>query len=526
MKRVITVCLVLCSFLLLQTQRTLAQEVLPVGDEYGKDTESAVYVKKDVEEDPLTEGQPTNSTANNLIDLEKLRLKEHGTIKAEIEDQSSISATLQSKESLSEESSQSQGSSSSEGQLEESIDADISHSNDTDSKSELEGAISTDISQSNDSETEAELKDKIGEAAAKVPATEMETVIKENLESSQPVAEAIESGIITTTVAENQLEDLVSTETQPELTTLADEDTSTTLPTASNEVEDLEISTAENESDVTDEPLENNTEQKTTEAVTEIADTTTTTPVAATESPCTEPGTYAVEDNCRAFISCKPTANNQLIKAQTACPTGQAYNSALLRCSRDLSPCADALRCIQEGTFADPQDNSSYYWCVASRLTDAYHIYHIQCGNGQIYTHELGKCFVDMTNLQDLPLNYELYMSKSPDEECVREEVKVLRAEEKAKLKEAKLREKIRKKYEKELLKKAAKAAKEQAKLLGISLEDETPFNCVEEGSFAAAADSFFDYFICVNKKDKYKAVGMKCVDGQSFSTTQNVCTP
>ncbi|XP_049311463.1 uncharacterized protein LOC105233603 isoform X3 [Bactrocera dorsalis] len=488
MKRVITVCLVLCSFLLLQTQRTLAQEVLPVGDEYGKDTESAVYVKKDVEEDPLTEGQPTNSTANNLIDLEKLRLKEHGTIKAEIEDQSSISATLQSKESLSEESSQSQGSSSSEGQLEESIDADISHSNDTDSKSELEGAISTDISQSNDSETEAELKDKI--------------------------------------VAENQLEDLVSTETQPELTTLADEDTSTTLPTASNEVEDLEISTAENESDVTDEPLENNTEQKTTEAVTEIADTTTTTPVAATESPCTEPGTYAVEDNCRAFISCKPTANNQLIKAQTACPTGQAYNSALLRCSRDLSPCADALRCIQEGTFADPQDNSSYYWCVASRLTDAYHIYHIQCGNGQIYTHELGKCFVDMTNLQDLPLNYELYMSKSPDEECVREEVKVLRAEEKAKLKEAKLREKIRKKYEKELLKKAAKAAKEQAKLLGISLEDETPFNCVEEGSFAAAADSFFDYFICVNKKDKYKAVGMKCVDGQSFSTTQNVCTP
>ncbi|XP_018790877.1 PREDICTED: uncharacterized protein LOC108970146 isoform X1 [Bactrocera latifrons] len=476
MKRVITVFLVLCSFLLLPTQRTLAQEVLRVGDEYGKDTESPVSVKQDVEEDPLTEGQPTNSTADNLIDLEKLRFKE--------EDQSSISATLQSKESLSEESSQPQESSSSEGQLEGSID----QLNDSDSKSELEGAISADISQSNDSETAAELKD--------------------------------------TTVPQDQLEDLVSTETQTELTTLADGDISTTLPTASNELEDLEVSSAQDESDVTDEPLENNTEQKTTEAETEIADTTTTTPVAATESPCTEPATYAVENDCRAFISCKPTATNQLIKTQMACPTGQAYNPALLRCSRDLSPCADALHCVQEGTFADPQDNSSYYWCVASRLTDAYHIYHIQCGNGQIYTHELGKCFVDMTNLQDLPLNYELYMSKSPDEECVREEVKVLKAEEKAKLKEAKLREKIRKKYEKELLKKAAKAAKEQAKLLGISLEDETPFNCVEEGNFAAAAESFFDYFICVNKKDKFKAIGMKCVDDQSFSTAQNVCTP
>ncbi|XP_050330570.1 papilin isoform X1 [Bactrocera neohumeralis] len=526
MKRVITVFLVLCSFLLLSTQRTLAQEVLPVGDEYGKDTESTVYLKQDVEEEPLTEGQPKNGTANNLIDLEKLRLKESGTNNAEIEDQSSISATLQSKESLSEESSHPQEFSSSEGQLEGSIDADISQSNDSGSRLQLEGAISADISQSNDSEIEAELKDKIGETAAKILATEIEAAIKENLESSQSVAEVIENEIITTTVAAEQLEGLVSTETQPEFTTLMDEDISTTLPTTSNELEEPEVSTTQDESDVTNEPLESSTEQKTTELDTEDTDTTTTTPVAVTESPCAAPGTYSVENNCRAFISCKPTATNQLIKAQTDCPTGQAYNPALLRCSRDLSPCADALRCIQEGTFADPQDNSSYYWCVASRLTDAFHIYHIQCGNGQIYTHELGKCFVDMTNLQDLPLNYELYMSKSPDEECVREEVKVLKAEEKAKLKEAKLREKIRKKYEKELLKKAAKAAKEQAKLLGISLEDETPFNCVEEGNFAAAAESFFDYFICVNKKDKYKAVGMKCVDGQSFSTAQNVCTP
>nr|XP_014088010.1 uncharacterized protein LOC106616071 [Bactrocera oleae] len=516
MKRAITVFLVLCSFLLLLTPRTLAQKVLPVDDEYGKDTESTVFVKQDVE-----------GLSNEELLRKAVEIETSGTNDVEIEDQSSISTVLQSKESLSEELSQAKGSSSSESKLQGAIDVEVSRSDDSESELELESAISEDISQSNDSEAEADFKGKAGgEAASKIPATKIEAEIEGNLEYSQSGAKVNENEIITITVAEKELEDLVTTETKPALTTLVDGEISTTIPSASNELEETEINTTQNESDITEEPVENNTATETTELEIANADAATTTPVVATESPCTEPGTYAAENNCRAFISCESTVINQLIKAQTPCPTGQAYNPALLRCSRDLSPCADSFRCELEGTFANPDDNSSYYWCVASRLTDAYHIYHIKCGNGQIYTHELGKCFADMTNLQDLPLNYELYMSKSPDEEYVREEVKVLKAEEKAKLKEAKLREKIRKKYEKELLKKAAKEAKEQAKLLGISLEDETPFNCVEEGNFAAAAESFFDYFICFNKKDKFKAVGMKCADGQSFSTAQNICTP
>lgn len=592
----------------------MAQEVLSVGDEYGKDTELTVVVEKDVEgnfknqffiitllcinlktvrnilEDSPIESHTTSSTTNNLADLEKLnkelpnentpetmsitneenainsvngitsdsefaqtsnplvRLKvqqgllpeavdveKSGTntdIKIEGQYQSLVSEVSQSKVSLSE-GILPKDASSSESKLRGTTDVEISRLNDAETETEFVGAISEDISQSNNSENEAELEDKIGEelSASKITAAEMEADIEGDLKYSKSVAEVIENEIITTAVAAEKLEDLVTStkESIPAYTALVDEAISTAIPSASNEQEEAEVNTTQSESDVTMKRMENNTQHE-TEGITELEDenveTTTTTTVAATESFCTEPGTYAKENDCRIYINCTPTTTNLLIRAIMPCPTGQAYNPALLRCTRDLSPCADAFSCEMEGTFADPHDNASYYWCVASRLTIAYHIYHIKCGNGQIFTHELGKCFVDMTNLQDLPLNYELYMSKSPDEECVREEVKVLKAEEKAKLKEAKLREKIRKKYEKELQKKAAKEAKEQAKLQGISLEDETPFSCVEEGDFAAAAESFFDYFICQKKKDKFRAIGMKCANGQRFSTAQNICTP
>ncbi|XP_004535392.1 uncharacterized protein LOC101461053 [Ceratitis capitata] len=300
-------------------------------------------------------------------------------------------------------------------------------------------------------------------------------------------------------------------------TTSAAEETTTEVTTISNDesVTEMPKIIAENQDIITETP-----ETNSDETVTASAEPTTA-------SLCTTPGRHAVENDCRAYITCTHAATGELQRTQTSCPTSQAYDPELQRCSRDLSPCTDNFRCELEGTYADPSDNTSYYWCVASRLSTVQHIYHIQCGSGQIYTPELGKCFVDMTNLQNLSLNYELYMSKSPDEECVREEVKVLRAEEKAKLKAAKLREKIQKKYEKELLKKAAKEAKEQAKLQGISLDvaERSNFVCTQDGSYVAAAESVYDYFICTGqKKGKFKAVGMKCTEGQHFSATQNMC--
>ncbi|XP_067636411.1 uncharacterized protein Mur18B [Eurosta solidaginis] len=314
---------------------------------------------------------------------------------------------------------------------------------------------------------------------------------------------------------DQEREDTTVTEISLELTTIS----TNAIPTDVNTLNE----------DTTEKPKEimvNNTDQPTTQ---EQKPTDT--------AKCTIPGTFAEDNDCRSYITCSTAAtvdglgNPRLVKSIKRCPYEQAFHRELLRCTRDLSPCAGAFKCEMEGTFADIADNSSYFWCVASRLngtggggSGAYHIYHVKCGNGQIYTNELGKCFVDMMNLQDLPLNYELYMSKSPDEECVREEVKVLQAEEKAKLKEAKLREKIRKKYEKELRKKAIKEAKQQAKLQGVSLEGEN-FNCMQEGNFTAGAESFFDYFVCLGEKGKLKAVGLKCVKGLSFSATNGTCT-
>uniref|UniRef100_A0A0A1WCQ0 Chitin-binding type-2 domain-containing protein n=1 Tax=Zeugodacus cucurbitae TaxID=28588 RepID=A0A0A1WCQ0_ZEUCU len=459
MRRALMVFLLLFSILLLLTVRTRAQQaVLPIGVEYGQHADTAVVVEQAVEgtilEEPLIESQTTNrTTVDKPADLEKLLIVEDSAnglelptaitletitvvektdnlaigIAAASETEETSNLMLKERPELLNEAVDAEGSEANNIENADQsqsisfavLQSEESLSEETAINITLEDTTDVESSWSNDSKNEVELESTSSEAS-----------------SQSNDAEIIENPVITTTVS--------AEESEPAYTTLVDAEVTTGNPEASSVPDETEVSTSQSETVVTEAPVENNTEHE-TEKTSEL-ETTTITPAATTATPCTEPGTQAVANDCRAYISCTTTATNELVKAQKLCPIGQAYNPALLRCSRDLSPCADAFRCELEGTYAVPRDNSSYYWCVASRLTASFHIYQITCGNGQIFTHELGKCFVDMSNLQDLALNYELYMSKSADEECVREEVKVLRAEEKAKLKEAKLREKIRKK--------------------------------------------------------------------------------
>ncbi|XP_036344258.1 uncharacterized protein LOC118753479 [Rhagoletis pomonella] len=315
-----------------------------------------------------------------------------------------------------------------------------------------------------------------------------------------------------------------------ELTILDTSETTTEAVSNSlNNTDEVKVTESSSDVTLTEEPqteiASDHTTETPEESVTKNDNTTTEAPRIPTQKLCATLGTFAAENDCRSYFTCTPSAIGELQIQPKNCPNGQAFDRTLLRCSRDLSPCTGIFYCNAEGTFAASTDNSSYYWCVASRLSNGLRVYHVKCGNGQIFTPELGKCFVDMTSLHDLSLNYDLYLSKSPDEECVREEVKIMKAEEKVKLKEAKLREKIQRKYEKELLKKAEKEAKEQAKLQGISLEEQVNFNCTQVGSFAAAAENFYDYIVCLSKKGDYKAVGMKCADSQSFSAAKGFCT-
>ncbi|XP_053950601.1 uncharacterized protein LOC128858390 isoform X2 [Anastrepha ludens] len=470
MKLEILVLLVLCSCFLLLTQKTLGQEVDLTAGDYGENTTPTNAGEEDTSD--IQENQATYTT---LSEEDKL-----GPTESSGDNITSFEILTVPKEVIEPE-----------VQLLVGTPTEIEYlvtNNQEDPTATLDREISK--SEYFPNKVEEDIATKKNIATINVKNLMAEEVIKlvKTLEMEDTTINAVE----------------VTEATTEELTTME------TPVSISNEIASTRMAETNSERIVTDEPWK------------EIISETET---SATTTLCHTPGTFADENDCRSYFICSATVTNQLQKTQKICPFGQAFDKTRLLCSRDLSPCADVFDCPKDGTFADPTNNSTYYWCATSLLNAGYHIYHVKCGTNQIYTHELGKCFINMSHLEDLTQNYELYMSKSPDEQCVHEEVSILRTEEKVKLKELKLREKIKRKYEKELMKKAAKDAKELAKLQGISLEAEMIFNCTQAGKFAAMSESFFDYFVCLSKKGKYKAVGMKCVDGQTFSAAKGSCT-
>ncbi|XP_017489698.1 PREDICTED: uncharacterized protein LOC108377914 [Rhagoletis zephyria] len=485
--------------ILFLTQKTLAQEVNVTADGYAEGTISKDIDRKGVENESETENFITEAALSEELDL-NFGVSNSDNI-SDFEQAGSTDTELEKGvqvDSPTEIVSENSAADIEIGPRSDTLNAEIGQSENSPAEKDVLATI--EFQTTTNLVNGDEFKSENGLEPADVNATKLAKVkeeIKDNtvtvelttLDTSETTTEAMTSSL-------NKTDEVKVTESSSDDLTLTEE------------------SQTENASDPTTEMTE--------ESVTKNDSTTTSAP---TQNLCATLGTFAAENDCRSYFTCTPSAIGELQIQPKNCPNGQAFDTTLLHCSRDLSPCTGIFHCNAEGTFAASTDNSSYYWCVASRLSARLRVYHVKCGNGQIFTPELGKCFVDMTSLHDLSLNYDLYLSKSPDEECVREEVKIMKAEEKVKLKEAKLREKIQRKYEKELLKKAEKEAKEQAKLQGISLEEEVNFNCTQVGSFAAVAESFYDYFVCLSKKGDYKAVGMKCADSQSFSAAKGFCT-
>ncbi|XP_054729267.1 uncharacterized protein LOC129238253 [Anastrepha obliqua] len=500
MKLEILALLVLCSCFLLLTQKTLGQEVDLTAGDYGENITPINAGEEDTsdiqenqatyttlsEEDKLG---PTESSGDNITSFEILAVPKE-VIEPKVQLLVGTSTEIEYLVTKNQEDTATA-----------TLDREISKSEYFPNKVEEDIATKKNIAslnvkcKSQQNSVQLQSTDDAGIPLVKNLMAEEVLKLVKSLEMEDTTIIAVE---VTEAIKE---EDASTTE---ELTTME------TPVSISNEIASTRLAETNSERTVTDERWK------------EIIPETET---SATTTLCHTPGTFADENDCRSYFICSATVTNQLQKTQKMCPFGQAFDKTRLLCSRDLSPCADVFDCPNDGTFADPTNNSTYYWCVTSLLNAGYHIFHVKCGNNQIYTHELGKCFINMSHLEDLTQNYELYMSKSPDEQCVHEEVSILRTEEKVKLKELKLREKIQRKYEKELMKKTAKDAKELAKLQGISLEAEMIFNCTQAGKFAAMSESFFDYFVCLSKKGKYKAVGMKCVDGQIFSAAKGSCT-
>lgn len=209
-------------------------------------------------------------------------------------------------------------------------------------------------------------------------------------------------------------------------------------------------------------------EEDTTVENFEKSETTPTTEASHTAAspeipkPCSEVGIFPHDTNCNSYYTCIAAASG-LQRVDHACPIKSAFNDELKRCARDISFCSDDQACLVAGSYEDTQSNATYYRCVP-RLTGGFHKYRIDCRAGEVFVSQLGKCFIDMNNLQNLPINFWQDNGQLDDEHIVKMELKEFKTIDKAKFKVQKLKEKLEKKLQEQLAKKAAKDAKETSK--------------------------------------------------------------
>uniref|UniRef100_A0A1A9W683 Chitin-binding type-2 domain-containing protein n=1 Tax=Glossina brevipalpis TaxID=37001 RepID=A0A1A9W683_9MUSC len=201
----------------------------------------------------------------------------------------------------------------------------------------------------------------------------------------------------------------------------------------------------------------------------ELEETTTVGVDTTTELPaCSTPGLQAHETDCGLYYSCSAVADGTLRLQTLSCGKDEAFNAAWGRCARDISSCPNDFACLAPGTFEDPLSNTSYYLCYKRLTLDGYLLYHVNCGSGEIYLPEIGKCFIDLSDFENAYLNYDWLQVHDID--VVKLEIEQYKAEAKLQMKLEKEKLKMEKKLQKELEKMAKKKAKEEAKALKLAL--------------------------------------------------------
>lgn len=186
--------------------------------------------------------------------------------------------------------------------------------------------------------------------------------------------------------------------------------------------------------------------------------------------PCEQEGTTADPNDCRAFDVCSPDpVDGSLKTTKKQCAENQAFNENFQLCTRDISSCNIGPDCLYKGKFADPANETSFFWCVENYAGDAFRKFHVQCGSNEVFIPAYADCIWDTT----LPYYYSFGVN---DEDFVKRDIKLLNGIEKRIVKEEKRKqkaeakllkaeEKRRKKAAKEAAKAAEKARKEQEKL-------------------------------------------------------------
>lgn len=165
---------------------------------------------------------------------------------------------------------------------------------------------------------------------------------------------------------------------------------------------------------------------------------------------CATPGQRQRHElNCQQYYECSSQGSpigsfHLLIKS---CPERQAFNVELNRCSRDISDCTLPIQCSVKGGIADPASNSSYYHCEPRLVDEGFRVFHINCGSYELYYPQLGKCFIDVNKIptQSSP---SLNWNQIRDYDIVRAERKLLKAQDKLKLKQQKAQQKAKQQQE------------------------------------------------------------------------------
>lgn len=143
------------------------------------------------------------------------------------------------------------------------------------------------------------------------------------------------------------------------------------------------------------------------------------------------------EFDCHKYYECSPPSslNGSIHWLLRLCPAKQAFNAELNRCSRDISDCILPIQCTKKGGINDPASNSSYYHCEPRYIDKGFRVYHIDCSSYELFYPLLGKCYIDFRNIPNRSALAENWY-KNPDHYIVNGERKLLKAQDKLKLKQ------------------------------------------------------------------------------------------